>query len=96
MNIKFDRVLNNPISNTVIFDDGKPTTLGAACAAALVAPGPQQTPKENIAAYRLAMRVAAADVAEVDASEIVLMQEALARVYAPLIAGQAAWMLENP
>ncbi len=96
MNIDFSQALVGLDGKELINDAKEVTRLGGVCAAALCAPGGEPvTPEENVRMWRLAMSVAKMVPSHVTAEEVVLMKKRLAAMYAPLVAGQAAVMLDQ-
>ena len=95
MRVRFNRVLCNLDGTPVLDADRKEVRLGAVCATALLSPHSDPDPESAIKAYTLATLIYSADEIDSPVEDVARIKAALARSYAPLIAGQGSLMLER-
>jgi hypothetical protein len=80
-------------------DEQTPVTLGRAASSALVQPYQDEASlpgAEKVQRWQLACRVRSAAALDLPAEDIALIKKCVAKMYSPLIVGQAWQMLDPP
>ena len=98
MKIDFARELMN-LKGKPMTLEGEPGTLGLVAATALIAQGADETltGEQKLKCFRLARRISDADgpVVDITVEDAALIKERIARLYPPLVSGQAWHMIDG-